>query len=114
MTADDFRALCLALPGTLESSHMGAPDFRANGRIFATLAAQAQGKAMVKLPLEEQAMRLEAAPDTFTPVPGGWGRMGCTHVILATADEPAVRGSLQLAYEVQMAKPKGRNRKSKT
>ena len=40
---DTFRRLALALPGAVESSHMGAPDFRINGRIFATLASQAKG-----------------------------------------------------------------------
>ena len=37
MTGDAFRDLALALDGAIEASHMGHPDFRANGRIFATL-----------------------------------------------------------------------------
>ena len=37
MTADDFRRLALAMDGAVERSHMNHPDFRANGRIFATL-----------------------------------------------------------------------------
>ena len=36
MTPSDLRRLALALPGTEESSHMGAPDFRVGGRIFAS------------------------------------------------------------------------------
>jgi hypothetical protein len=37
MTADDFRDIALSMNGATEGSHMGHPDFRANGRIFATL-----------------------------------------------------------------------------
>lgn len=37
LTPDAFRRLALDLPGAIESAHMGHPDFRANGRIFATL-----------------------------------------------------------------------------
>ena len=37
---DLFRRIALSLPGTAESSHMDHPDFRLEGRIFATLSAQ--------------------------------------------------------------------------
>ena len=43
MTVDDFRRIALRLEGAEEKSHMGQPDFRVGGRIFATLAAAAQG-----------------------------------------------------------------------
>ena len=56
-------------------------------------------------------MRVEAAPETFTPVPGGWGRMGCTHVLLATADAEAVKGALAVAHRMQAEKPAPRSRK---
>ena len=39
MTADDFRDLALSMPDAVEGAHMGHPDFRVNGRIFATLHA---------------------------------------------------------------------------
>ena len=39
MTEDDFRALCLALPGTTEASHFERAAFRTARRIYATLAA---------------------------------------------------------------------------
>jgi hypothetical protein len=39
MDADDFRRIALSLDGSEESSHMGKPDFRVGGRIFATLAS---------------------------------------------------------------------------
>jgi hypothetical protein len=99
-----FRKLALELPGTIESSHMGQPDFRLNNRIFATLAAQAQGCGMVKLTLEQQAAFVADLPKVFTPVPGGWGRMGMTHVHLAAVDEATLRGALTTAYRNVEAK----------
>jgi hypothetical protein len=43
MNASDFRRIALNLEGAEESSHMGSPDFRVGGRIFATLASEEQG-----------------------------------------------------------------------
>ena len=37
MTAEDFRRLALSLAGATEGAHMGHPDFRANGGVFASL-----------------------------------------------------------------------------
>ena len=42
MTADEFRDLALQLPGALEDSHMGHPDFRIDNRIFATLGLRSR------------------------------------------------------------------------
>ena len=97
MTADDFRDLALALDGVAEHAHMGHPDFRANGRIFASLHSQ-DTKGMVKLTPEEQRELLRANPETFEPSAGAWGRQGCTNVILERADVAAVRGALLLAW----------------
>jgi len=43
MNVADFRRIALSLEGAEEGSHMGSPDFRVGGRIFATLASQQQG-----------------------------------------------------------------------
>src|ERR1035437_1152408 len=85
MDADDFRRLALSLEGAEESSHMGAPDFRVGGRIFATLASQRQGYGNLMLTPELQAEFVEELPGVFLPVAGGWGRMGATHIRLAVA-----------------------------
>jgi hypothetical protein len=45
MNVGAFRRIALSLEGAEEGSHMGHPDFRVNGRIFATLAAAAQRKS---------------------------------------------------------------------
>lgn len=80
---------------------MGAPDFRAGGRIFATLAAQAQGYGNLMLTPEQQAAFLAEAPELFLPVFGGWGRMGITHIRLAQATEDTLAGALQTAWNLR-------------
>ena len=46
--ADRFRRIALGMDGAVEGAHMGHPDFRANGKIFATLHPDLQ-TGMVKL-----------------------------------------------------------------
>jgi len=55
MNKDDFRRIALSLDGAEESSHMGKPDFRVGGRIFATLASEDQGYGNLMLTQEQQA-----------------------------------------------------------
>jgi hypothetical protein len=110
MTADDFRALVLAHDGAVEGAHMGHPDFRANGRVFASLHSEDRF-GMVKLTPEEQAVLLREHPESFEPSPGAWGRQGCTNVKLASAKKPAVRGAVKLAFDAIVALPPPRPRK---
>jgi hypothetical protein len=97
MTADDFRQLALALAGAVERSHMGHPDFRANGRIFATLQAD-ETSGGVRLPPDEQRELVRLYAQTFSPASGAWGRQGWTIVRLDAADTATVRGALMLAW----------------
>jgi hypothetical protein len=103
MTGDDFRRLALALHGASEGAHMKHPDFRAAGRIFASLDAGEQ-RGMAKLSPDEQRELLREYPDVFYPAAGAWGRQGCTMIDLAAADEAAVRGALSLAWEGVVAR----------
>jgi GNAT superfamily N-acetyltransferase len=97
MTPEQVRRIALALPHSEESSHMGQPDFRVGGKIFATLPA-GRGLAMAKLAPEQQEMLCAAEPGIFTPVPGGWGRRGATRIRLRAADEAALRSALLMAW----------------
>jgi hypothetical protein len=110
MTADDFREIALALPGAEERAHMGHPDFRANGRIFATLQADEQ-TGMVKVTPGEQAVLIRDHPKVFTPAAGAWGRQGCTLVHLAAATPRVVRPPMQLAHQAVMERPPARPRR---
>jgi hypothetical protein len=106
MTPDDFRRIALSLPGAEESSHMGNPDFRAGGRIFATLASAREGYGNLMLTLEQQAAFVQDLPEMFLPVKGGWGRGGATHIRLSVANEDVLTGALQTAWKLRLEKNK--------
>lgn len=108
MNANDFRRIALSFEGAEESSHMGQPDFRVGGKIFATLAAEKQGYGNLKLTLEQQQAFLEELPEVFLAIPGGWGRHGMTHLRLAAANEDLLRGALHAAWKLRVEQ----NRKS--
>jgi hypothetical protein len=93
-----FRRLALQLPETVESAHMGHPDFRLNNRIFATLSAEEKGCGVLKLTRDQQTAFITDQPHIFSPVQGGWGRMGMTYIHLKPADESIMSGALQTAY----------------
>jgi hypothetical protein len=97
MTADEFRALALSLPEAVEDSHMGHPDFRVRGKIFATLRPE-DDWGMVKLTPDLQAVFVRTEATVFRPVNGTWGKRGCTWVVLAAATEPSVRQALIEAW----------------
>ena len=109
MDAADFRRIALSLEGAEESSHMGAPDFRVGGRIFATLASQNQGYGNLMLTPEQQAELVAEQSNIFVPIAGGWGRMGMTHIRLAAANEDLLAGVLRMAWKLRIEKnAKGR------
>ena len=97
MTAAGFRALALSMPEAIEGTHMGHPDFRVGGKVFATLDA-AGLKGVVKLAPEQQAMFMAAEPLVFSPCAGAWGRRGYTNVALKPAKKGAVTQAMELAW----------------
>jgi hypothetical protein len=99
LTPDDFRRLALGFEGASESAHMGHPDFRVGGRIFATMGHPDAAFAMVKLTPEQQQAFVEAEPGVFFPVKGGWGRGGATQVRLAAGSVTKVGPALQVAWQ---------------
>jgi hypothetical protein len=104
MTPNDFRRIALALEWSEEDSHMGSPDFRVGGRICATLAAQKQGYGNLMLSPEQQAAFVKEMPAVFVPIPGGWGRMGCTHVVLSKVTRDVLVGALEAAWRLRKEK----------
>ncbi|HEX3436106.1 MAG TPA: MmcQ/YjbR family DNA-binding protein, partial [Pseudacidobacterium sp.] len=99
MTPNDFRRLALSLPETLEAEHMGHPDFRVAGKIFATLAYPDTSYGMVALTPLDQDRFVEDAPEVFAPVPGSWGRKGATHVHLKKATKAVVKPAIEAAWQ---------------
>jgi hypothetical protein len=104
MTAADFRRIALSLEGVEEYSHAGLPAFRVRGRKFASLASQAEGYGNLMLTVEQQATFVEEAPEIFLPIPGGWGKMGHTHIRLAATNEDVLTGALQTAWKIRVDK----------
>ena len=99
-----FRKVACGMPGAVESAHMGNPDFRVGGRIFATLSGQARRRDVLKLTAEQQAEFVAELPEVFELVQGGWGRMGMTYLVLDKADEATMRGALMVAHRNVAAK----------
>ena len=104
MTAADFRRIALSLEGVEEYSHGGLPAFRVGGRKFASLASQAEGYGNLAFTPEQQAEFVEEAPELFLPIPGGWGKMGHTHIRLAAANEDVLKGALRSAWKLRTEK----------
>ncbi len=63
----------------------------------ASLPSQAGGYGNLMLTLEQQEAFTEEAPEIFLPIPGGWGKMGPTHIRLAAASEDVRSGALRTA-----------------
>ena len=92
MSADRFRRAALALPGAVEGSHGGHPDFRVGQRIFASLFYPDKDWGMVKLTPEQQAMVVDAE--------------------LAKADLATLRSALTMAWQNVAPKPRAKKKKS--
>src|SRR5688572_7159852 len=97
LKAEDFRRIALGMKDVIESAHMGHPDFRVNGRIFATLHADHQW-GMVKLTPDQQAAFVRDDPAAFKPESGAWGRQGYTAVRLDKVDEEVLGEAMTLAW----------------
>ncbi|MGH9948590.1 MAG: MmcQ/YjbR family DNA-binding protein [Pyrinomonadaceae bacterium] len=97
MMPDEFRTIALSFPEAVESAHMGHPDFRVGGKIFATLGPDGDW-GMAKLNAEQQAWFLTNEPETFKPAAGAWGKGGATIITLELAEETSVRRALNAAW----------------
>jgi hypothetical protein len=98
LNENDFRRIALGMTDTIESAHMGHPDFRVNGRIFATLHHDRR-TGMVALTPEQQQRFMQEDPASFTPESGAWGRGGSTRVRLDAVDEDTLGDAMTLAWQ---------------
>ena len=98
LTPDEFRRIALGMKDAIEREHMGHPDFRANGRIFATLSADGK-RGMVSLTPDQQKEFIHANSTMFVPAAGAWGRGGSTMVELRAADPEVVGEAMTLAWQ---------------
>jgi hypothetical protein len=112
MTPNEFRRIALGMQSAVEGEHMAHPDFRANGRIFATISKDAKW-GMVTLTPEQQRDVMRADPETFVPAAGAWGRGGSTMVNLASAESDAVGEAMTLAWQETVKKAAKKTAKKK-
>jgi hypothetical protein len=108
MTPDDFAALALSLPDVVESSHFGNRDFRAGGRIFATLPSKTH--ANLNFTPDQQLMMLEIHAGLFAPLAKSWGARGWTSVLLADCPTDIALSALRTAQANVLTK-KGKSRR---
>ena len=113
MSSTRFRRIALALPQAVEGAHQGTADFRVGKRIYATLGYPDDAWGMVKLTSEQQSMLVEAEPEIFRPVPGGWGKQGYTNMLLAKADASTLKSALTMAWKNVAPKPTAKRRATK-
>jgi len=106
------REIALSLADTSDAPHFHRVAFRTPRKIFATLDATACDLSL----MFDQDLRdfyCEQAPHAFTPVPGGWGRMGAPRCDLKAVDEATLASALKAAYELAKPKPKRRATRTK-
>src|ERR1700687_3682862 len=111
MSSSRFRLIASSLPGVIEGSHHGHADFRVGKRIFATLGYPDQEWGTLILTPDQQSVLVEAEPNIFRPVPGGWGKRGRTNVRLAAADQATPQKAPPLAWTNIAPKPRPKAQK---
>lgn len=79
--------------------------FRTPRKIFATLA-NAGSDINLMFDAATQEFFCAQAQKAFSPVPGGWGRMGATRCDLEAVDEATLLSALKAAHSLAAPKPK--------
>lgn len=87
-----------------ESAHMGHPDFRVGGKVFATLGYPDEGCGALMLTPGEQEKLLKAHPGAFKPAAGAWGRRGSTIVRLDAVNAATLRRAIASAWQARAPK----------
>jgi YjbR protein len=111
MTFEQFRRLVLSFEGSEEHAHHHHPDFRFNGKIFATLGYPNDQRAMVKLTPEQQADFVHDYPEVFTPASGKWGLQEATSVHLPKAHKAELSRAVEAAWQNAVSAPTAKKKK---
>jgi len=104
MTHDEFAALALSLSGVEEGTHFGKRDFRASGKVFASLPVPTT--ANIGFTPDQQQLMLEVHGDLYTPLAKSWGARGWTALDLTRAEAGRVLSALTMARDNVLAKKK--------
>lgn len=95
-TGEDLRRAALSLAGTTEAPHFDRAAFKV-ARTYVTLAGDGL-TANFKFAPEEQEFKCLLAPNAFSPVPKGWGRMGWTTAVLSELSAEELAAALETAW----------------
>jgi hypothetical protein len=107
MSVDPERAreLALGLADAREKPHFHRQAVHTKRKTFATLDAKARDINLMFDP-ETRDFYCEQEPAAFTPVPGGWGRMGATRCDLGAVDETTLLSALTAAHRLALPNKK--------
>jgi hypothetical protein len=105
VTPERARQMALALAGASEAPHFHRMAFKTPRKTFATLDPEARDVNLMFDP-DHRDHFCDLDPAVFTPVSGGWGRMGATRCELDAVDESVLLSALQAAH--RLAAPKAR------
>ena len=94
-TVAQARRVFLEQPEAEEKAHMGHPDFRVGGKIFATLWPD-KNLAVVRLSAADQTGALQMFPEALTLK--YWGKSPYVEVKLAKANAALLRSLAQAAW----------------
>ncbi|HTM93648.1 MAG TPA: MmcQ/YjbR family DNA-binding protein [Flavisolibacter sp.] len=97
VTIETFKTLALSFPETVELPHFDLTSFRVKKKIFATLSEEKQ-RAMLKLSLLDQSVFCSFDKTVIYPVPGAWGKKGCTYFELKKIKKQMLNDALTQAY----------------
>ncbi len=103
LTAATFRQMALSLPGAVELPHFDKVSFRVNKKIFATLNEKANIAVLMFSPLQ-QSVFCAWDKTMIYPVPGGWGRKGCTIFELSKVKKAMLKDALAVVYNEIISK----------
>jgi hypothetical protein len=95
VTVAKARTIALSMPLAEEREHMSHPDFRVNGKIFATLLPR-QARAVVKLSPADQSALVQMDPDAFSL--NAWSHQGFTNVDLKRVGAARLRSVVEAAW----------------
>ncbi|MGE8130500.1 MmcQ/YjbR family DNA-binding protein [Methylobacterium sp. NPDC080182] len=101
------KALIATLEAVTSAPHFHRTAFRTPRKTFATLDEVGHDINLMFDP-DLRDFFCEQVPAAFSPVPGGWGRMGATRCDLAIVDEATLMSAVTAAHRLAAPKPRAR------
>ncbi|MEO5564104.1 MAG: MmcQ/YjbR family DNA-binding protein [Chitinophagaceae bacterium] len=104
VSIETVRKFALSFPETDEHPHFDKKAFRVKKKIFITITEK-EKRVMVKLSLTDQSVFCSFDKNIIYPVPGAWGRLGCTLIDLSKIKTAMLKDAVTMAY-CNVAPPK--------